>query len=74
MGVAKSHDEATFYRFTCTYLVYITRVSVNKIRTENNELIYTGARRRRRASLRAARAPVRCGVDRTSRWSWFPTV
>ena len=40
-----------------------TRVSENKVRTENNELIYMGVFPRRRASPHAARAPARSGVD-----------
>lgn len=29
LGVAKSHDEATFYRFTHTYLVYVKVYLIN---------------------------------------------
>ena len=38
------------------------------------KIIHVDVFPRRRASPRAARAPVRCGVDRASRWAWFPTV
>ena len=45
--------------FVCLRVVvvrYCTRVSVNKIRTENNELSYVGVPRRRRVTPRRARA------------------
>ena len=74
----------TYYIATITYIAtnvvpYRTRVSVNKIRTENNELSYMGVFPRRRASPRAARAPARCGVDQTFdparfRLGWNRTV